>query len=80
MNDFDEISSVEETKTSEQQNGINGITLPAEKLSSEMRNNHSDTKSQDTADEIRNLEDSFSEFPIKSLQALKYDHICIICE
>ncbi|KAI3520762.1 hypothetical protein L1887_10213 [Cichorium endivia] len=78
INDYDEISNVEDLKTTEQQNGVNGVTLPPEKLSSEMHNdddnnnnnnnNHSDAK---TADEIPNLENSLALFPIEPLQALE---------
>ncbi|KAJ0527372.1 hypothetical protein HanHA300_Chr09g0333291 [Helianthus annuus] len=57
IKEYDEISNLEEPKTSNQQNGIN--------------DNYSDAKSQDTADEIVNLESSFASFPTPSLQALK---------
>ncbi|KAK1410113.1 hypothetical protein QVD17_36646 [Tagetes erecta] len=57
INEDDDFSTVEESKTSDQQNGIN--------------NHHSDAKSQDNADEIVNLENSFASFPIQPLQALK---------
>ncbi|MFS8011282.1 putative protein kinase STE-STE20-Fray family [Helianthus anomalus] len=57
INEYDEISNLEEPKTSNQQNGIN--------------DNYSDAKSQDTDDEIVNLESSFASFPTPSLQALK---------
>ncbi|KAI3748085.1 hypothetical protein L6452_10944 [Arctium lappa] len=73
IHDYDEISIVEDTKTSEQQNGLNGVTLSAENSSPTMYNNHSDAKShlQDTAHEILNLENSFAAFPIEPLQALE---------
>ncbi|KAJ0800599.1 hypothetical protein HanPI659440_Chr03g0104961 [Helianthus annuus] len=57
INEYGEISNLEEPKTSNQQNGIS--------------DNCSDAKSQDTADEIVNLESSFASFPTPSLQALK---------
>ncbi|KAL4559524.1 hypothetical protein LXL04_031664 [Taraxacum kok-saghyz] len=49
LNDLDEISSVEDPKTTEQQNGVNGVTVtvtsPQEKVSPEIHNdNHSDAK------------------------------------
>ncbi|KAI3799193.1 hypothetical protein L1987_34483 [Smallanthus sonchifolius] len=57
INEYDEISTVEEPKTSDRQNGIS--------------DNHPDAKSQDKDDEIVNLEDSFASFPTQPLQALK---------
>ncbi|XP_042755260.2 serine/threonine-protein kinase BLUS1 [Lactuca sativa] len=72
--DLDEISNVEDPKTTEQQNGVNGVTLPPEKLSPEIdinnnnNNNHSDAK---TGDEIPILENSLASFPIEPLQALE---------
>nr|GEZ90247.1 serine/threonine-protein kinase BLUS1-like [Tanacetum cinerariifolium] len=76
INDLDEIPSVDDPKSSDQQNLSNGVTLPAEKFP-ETYNDHSDTKSslggssQDTADDIPNLENSFPAFPIAPLQALE---------
>ncbi|PWA67272.1 protein kinase superfamily protein [Artemisia annua] len=76
INDLDEIQSVDEPKSLHQQNGPSGVTLPAEKFP-ETYNDHSDTKSsiggssQDTADDIPNLENSFAAFPIAPLQALE---------
>ncbi|KAI7750360.1 hypothetical protein M8C21_014686, partial [Ambrosia artemisiifolia] len=57
INEYDEISNLEEPKTSDQHNEIN--------------DNYSDAKSQDTADEIVNMESSFGSFPTQSLQALQ---------
>ncbi|KAI3793943.1 hypothetical protein L1987_36566 [Smallanthus sonchifolius] len=57
INEYDEISTVEEPKPSDRQNGIS--------------DNHPDAKSHDKDDEIVNLEDSFASFPTPPLQALK---------
>ncbi|KAK9061717.1 hypothetical protein SSX86_018900 [Deinandra increscens subsp. villosa] len=57
INEYDEISTVGEPKTSDLQNGFS--------------DDQPDPKSQDTADEIVNLENSFPSIPIQPLQALK---------
>ncbi|KAL7590032.1 hypothetical protein Lser_V15G40601 [Lactuca serriola] len=78
INDLDEVSNVEDPKTTEQQKGVNGVTLLLEKLSPEIdnnntnnninNNNHSNAK---TGDEIPILENSLVSFPVELLQALE---------
>nr|XP_043632000.1 serine/threonine-protein kinase BLUS1-like isoform X2 [Erigeron canadensis] len=68
INDFDENSDGDQ-KPSKQQNGVNGATLPAVKLSAKTCNNHSDAISQDTADEISNMENPLVLSSIKARQA-----------
>ncbi|KAI3784725.1 hypothetical protein L1987_43830 [Smallanthus sonchifolius] len=73
IQDYDEISNAEDLNaTSEQQNSLNDVGLPAERSSPEA-SDHSDSGShlEDAINEIPDLESSFAEFPIKPLQALK---------
>ncbi|KAI3726017.1 hypothetical protein L1987_65814 [Smallanthus sonchifolius] len=73
IQDYDEISNAEDLNaTSEQQNRLNDVGLPAERSSPEA-SDHSDSGShlEDAINEIPDLESSFAEFPIKPLQALK---------
>ncbi|KAI3500871.1 hypothetical protein L1887_36698 [Cichorium endivia] len=73
IQDYDEISNTEEPNAnSKQENGLNDVGLPAERLSPDV-SDHSDNGShqEDAIDEIPDLETSFAAFPIKPLQALK---------
>ncbi|KAI3768727.1 hypothetical protein L2E82_19557 [Cichorium intybus] len=73
IQDYDEISNTEEPNAnSKQENGLNDVGLPAERLSPDI-SDHSDNGShhEDAIDEIPDLETSFAAFPIKPLQALK---------
>ncbi|KAI3768731.1 hypothetical protein L2E82_19561 [Cichorium intybus] len=70
---YDEISNIEEPNAnSKQENRLNDVGLPAERLSPDI-SDHSDNGShhEDAIDEIPDLETSFAAFPIKPLQALK---------
>ncbi|KAK2990315.1 hypothetical protein RJ640_024322, partial [Escallonia rubra] len=77
IQDYDDISNSEDPNASgKRRDGHDDVGFPAERLPPE-RAHHSDAAPQleDALNDIPNLENSLAAFPVKPLQALKYDYI-----
>ncbi|KAK3014151.1 hypothetical protein RJ639_008492, partial [Escallonia herrerae] len=80
IQDYDDISNSEDPNASgKRRDGHDDVGFPAERLSPE-RAHHSDAAPQleDALNDISNLANSLAAFPVKPLQALKYDYIRLV--